>query len=88
MSNRTAGCLFGGHRYDVPQLRHAVRRNHHCKHYPPALMRELCASLSRPGDRPDHRGATYGEQYFPWWCRNLDEVGEGRARRQQGASDG
>ena len=75
-SNRTAGCLFGRHRYEAPHLRQAVRRRHFCRHFDRPLMHALCASFSRAGDRSDHRGGTYAEQYFPWWCRGLPTLQE------------
>ena len=68
-SNLTAGCLFATHSYEAPHLDRALKERHACRYYEPRLMRMLCDSFTRPGDRPDHRGKTYGEQYFPWWCR-------------------
>ncbi len=70
-SNRTGGCLLQAHPYEAHHLRQAVRHNHLCRVYEPRAMRDLCASFSRAGDKPDYRGATYAEQYFPWWCRGL-----------------
>ena len=70
-SNLTAGCLFSGHKYDADHLSEAIQRGHNCRYFHTATMRSLCASFARPGDAPDHRGKTYAEQYFPWWCRGL-----------------
>ena len=63
-----AGCLFPRHRYASAQLVDAAAR-HSCRYFAPAAMRGVCDSLSRDGDKPDHRGKTYAEQYFPWWCK-------------------
>jgi hypothetical protein len=70
-TNLTAGCLFSEHRYEAEHLTRAVRERHACRYFDHELMRQLCHSFSRPGDKPDHRGDTYGEQYFPWWCKGL-----------------
>ena len=69
----------------MPQLRRAVRRRHHCKHYEVDVMRELCSSFSRDGDRPDGRGTTYAEQYFPWWCKGLEEEADAKREEELGA---
>ena len=37
-------------------------------------MELLCTVITRPGDEPDHRGTTYAEEYYPWWCRGALEV--------------
>lgn len=71
VSNSTAGCLFAHHPYASDNLRLAVSQKHQCRYFDLQLMKQLCASLSRPGDKPDWRGVTYAEQYFPWWCRGL-----------------
>ena len=70
-SNLTSGCLFAAHRYEAAHLRRAVERKHTCRYFDLPTMRRLCASFNRAGDRADHRGASYAEQYFPWWCRGL-----------------
>ena len=70
-SNLTAGCLFPDHPYEAEHLRIAVQRGHSCRYFDLPTMRRLCDAFTRSGDRPDHRGKNYGEQYFPWWCRNL-----------------
>ena len=66
--NASAGCLFPGHRYGSAQLADAAAR-HSCRYFAPTAMRGVCDALSRDGDKPDHRGQTYAEQYFPWWCK-------------------
>ena len=56
---------------------------HSCRYFAPAAMRGVCDSLSRDGDKPDHRGKTYAEQYFPWWCKadwTAEEAGLTRAQ--------
>lgn len=68
-ANLTAGCLFSTHKYDAPHLTEAVAKRHSCRYFDPPLMRKLCDAFSRPGDHPDHRGRSYGEQYFPWFCK-------------------
>ena len=78
-SNLTAGCLFSAHAYEAPHLQRVVQRRHACRYFDVRLMHELCDSFSRPRDRPEPdppvgRGKTYGEQYFPWWCRGLPAV--------------
>ncbi|KAL1496703.1 hypothetical protein AB1Y20_014296 [Prymnesium parvum] len=70
-SNATAGCLIGSYPYRNDFLQRAVSQRHECRYFDVQVMKELCASLSRPGDKPDWRGVTYAEQYFPWWCRGL-----------------
>ncbi len=67
-TNASAGCLFRTHKYRAAPLAVAAAR-HSCRYFAPAAMRALCDSLSREGDKPDHRGKTYAEQYFPWWCK-------------------
>jgi hypothetical protein len=69
-SNLTAGCLFPRHDYADAALA-ADARKHNCRRFDGAGMAALCASFSRRGDRPDHRGDTYAQQYFPWWCKGL-----------------
>ena len=68
-TNLTAGCLFASHQYEAPHLRRAVQDRHACRYFDLPTMRVLCESFSRAGDKPDHRGKDYGEQYFPWWCK-------------------
>ena len=72
-NNLTEGCLFegGGVTYTGAEARRAIEERHFCRYFDGAVMRRLCDSFSRPGDKPDHRGKTYAEQYFPWWCRGL-----------------
>ena len=77
----SAGCLFPRHHYASAQLVDAASR-HSCRYFAPAAMRAVCDSLSRDGDKPDHRGKTYAEQYFPWWCKAdwaAEEAGLARA---------
>ena len=70
-TNATAGCLFGHYPYKGDHLQLAVSQKHECRYFDLQTMKDVCASLSRPGDKPDWRGVTYAEQYFPWWCRGL-----------------
>ena len=75
VTNLTEGCLFPqGVTYAAPEARRAVAEKHLCRYFDVAVLRRLCDSFSRPGDRPDHRGKTYAEQYFPFWCRGLPEA--------------
>ena len=67
-TNASAGCLFPAHGYASAQLKDAAGR-HACRYFAPEPMRRVCDSLTRDGDKPDHRGKTYAEQYFPWWCK-------------------
>ena len=70
-SNLTAGCLFrAGHTYSDALVARAARE-HNCRYFDDNAMQQLCASFTRPGDKPDHRGDTYAEQYFPFWCKGL-----------------
>ena len=78
-SNLTAGCLFPSHAYQPEHLKRAVSRNHACRYFHLPTMKKLCAAFSREGDTeepdpPKGRGRTYGEQFFPWWCRGLPAV--------------
>lgn len=66
-TTQVQGCLMGS--YERPDLERAVRRGHRCKTYDEPTMQLVSASLARSGDKPDHRGVTYAEQYFPWWFR-------------------
>lgn len=70
-ANLTAGCLLSSHPYQAPHLIQALAAKHACRYFDPITMKRLCNSFSLPGDLPDHRGNTYAEQYFPWWCRGL-----------------
>ena len=73
-SNLTEGCLFTNDREqysELPEARGALDGRHTCRYFDTDVMRRLCASLGRAGDKADHRGTTYAEQYFPWWCRGL-----------------
>ena len=68
-TNLTAGCLFrAGYTYS-DQLVARAAREHNCRYFDSVGMEQLCASFTRPGDEPDHRGTTYAEKYYPWWCR-------------------
>lgn len=78
--NLTAGCLFREHRYTEPHLMQAIEGNHACRYFDVRTMQVLCDGFSRGGDRPDHRGDTYGEQYFPWWCRGLKAAPKGGSK--------
>ena len=69
-SNLTSGCLFAEHRYAQPHLG-AAAGVHSCRYFDAPLMRRLCGSLSRGGDKPDYRGDTYAEQYLPWFCKGV-----------------
>ena len=60
-TNLTAGCLFrAGYTYS-DQLVARAAREHNCRYFDSVGMEQLCASFTRPGDEPDHRGTTYAE---------------------------